>query len=215
MPFLNPRFVSLAYVLLLTGEVYADETKEKSWDVVPVDSARIAVPKGWRNLDKIGGQRSVLFRSGDGKGVPIFDETGAPLQTGMSIDKLPESKQSLKELLDALVKEAKNAPRLELVGKESVETIKLSDGTEAMFLTVEFIKEKHRRSLYMKLVVNDAQSNSWVITGHLVGGKESKVPTADSKLAKWLRAHLTSFTFDQTKFDEKKVQEAYRDRDKK
>ena len=67
-----------------------------------------------------------------------------------------------------------------------METIKLSDGTEAMLLKVEFIKDGNRRSLQMKLVAKDTDSNAWIVSGHLVGGKESKWPTADSSLAKWL-----------------------------
>lgn len=99
-----------------------------------------------------------------------------------------------------------------MVGKESIETIKLSDGSEAAFLKAEFIKEGTRRSLQMKLVVKDADSNAWIVTGFLAGGKESKWPTAESSLAKWLAAHVTSFSLDEKQFDAEKVKAAYKDR---
>jgi hypothetical protein len=117
-------------------------------------------------------------------------------------------------LIDGLVKGAKASPQLEMVGKELIEPIKLADGTEAMLLTAEFIKEKRRRSLQMKLVVKGSDSAYWVVSGFLVGGKESKTPTPGSERSKWLRSHLVSFIFDQKKLDESKLRTAYESRGK-
>lgn len=53
-----------------------------------------------------------------------------------------------------------------------------------------------------------------MVSGFLVGGKDSKMPTAASQRAKWLRTHLTSFAFDKAKLDEAPLKTAYQDRDK-
>ncbi|OAI47669.1 hypothetical protein AYO44_09225 [Planctomycetaceae bacterium SCGC AG-212-F19] len=193
----------------------AEPVPENLWEVVDLGSAWVALPKNWPDMKKIGGPRMLLYRQGsDTPGVPPLDDTGAPLQMGMSVEKFPKEKQSLREVMDALVKGAKSAPQLEMVGQETVEALKLADGTEALLLTVEFIKEKRRRSLQMKLVVKGADNDTWVVSGFLVGGKDSKTPTPGSNRAKWLRAHLTSFTFDKAKLDEGKLPDAYRDRAK-
>ena len=55
-------------------------------------------------------------------------------------------------------------------------------------LTAEFLKGGDRRSLQMKLVVREGDGTTWIVSGHVVGGKDSKWPKADSKYAKWLRA---------------------------
>ena len=192
----------------------ADRAAEVPWELVPVGPGKIAVPKGWRSFDSIQ-PRMILYRSGDGIGVPALDETKALLQIGLTVETFPGANGPIKNIMDSLVQQAKKAPRLELVGKESVENIRLSDGSEALLLTAEFIKEGYRRSLQMKMVVKDAASTAWIVSGHLVGGKESKWATPKSGLAKWLRAHLTSLSWEEKKFDEAKLWAAYMDRDRR
>ncbi|MGH9814142.1 MAG: hypothetical protein ACRD4T_13500 [Candidatus Acidiferrales bacterium] len=192
----------------------ADKGGESPWEVVAVGPGRLAVPRGWRSIDRIKPTMPV-YRQGDGLGVPALDETQAPLQIGLAVEMFPGSKESVKAIMSGLIAGARKAPRLELVGKVSVETVKLSDGTEAMLLKAEFIKEGSRRSLQMKLVAKDADSNAWIVSGHLVGGKESKWPTAKSSLARWLEVHLTSLSLDEKKFDPERVKAAYQDRDRK
>ena len=180
-------FLSLMSVAITVPCAHAaDNGEEAHWEVVTIGASKIAVPRGWRNFDKMR-PNMPLYRQGDGIGVPALDETKAPLQLGLTIEKFPRSKGSVKEFISGLVDGTRKAPQLELVGTESVQEIKLSDGTEAMLLKAEFIKEQTRRSLQMKLVAKDADSNAWVVSGHLVGGRESKWPRADSSLAKWLK----------------------------
>jgi hypothetical protein len=190
----------------------ADRAAEAPWELVAVGPGKIAVPRGWRSFDNIQ-PRMVLYRGGDGIGVPALDETKAPLQIGLAVERFPGAKEPIKDIMDRLVQQARKAPRLELVGKESVEAVQLSDGTEALFLTAEFIKEGRRRSLQMKTVVKDADSTAWIVSGHLVGGKESRWPTPGSGLARWLRAHLVSLSWEEKKFDEAKLRAAYKARD--
>jgi hypothetical protein len=192
----------------------ADRGDETPWEVVAVGPGKLAVPKGWRSLDK-NKPNMPLYRQGDGIGVPALDDTQAPLQIGLTVEKLPGSKESVKEIMSSLAEGARKAPRLELIGKVSVESIELSDGTEAMLLKATFIREGSRRSFQMKLVAKDADSNAWIVSGYLVGGKESKWPTAESSLAKWLEAHLTSLSLNERKFNAEKIKAAYRDRNKK
>jgi hypothetical protein len=202
----------LFQIALVTSSAEAiDDDASKDWEAVSVGSGTIAVPKNWRSFDKL--KRSMLiYRQGDGIGIPATDENGNALQVGLMVEKFPETKETVKEMMDGLIDQAKKVRQLELVGKESVDSIKLADGTEAMFLKAEFIKEKTRRSLQLKLVVKDAESNAWIVSGHVVGGKESKLPTAESDLTRWLSAHLTSFCLDAKKFDADKVEAVYKAR---
>lgn len=209
----QPLLAVLALIAVSPARA-ADRAAETPWELAAVGPGKIAVPKGWRSFDNIH-PRMVLFRSGDGIGVPASDETNAPLQIGLTVETFPGAKEPIKYIMESLVQQAKKAPRLELVGKESVEAIKPSDGSEALFLTAEFIKEGHRRSLQMKMVVKDADSTAWIVSGHLVGGKESKWVTPKSILAKWLRAHLTSLSWEEKKFDEAKLRAAYKERDRR
>jgi hypothetical protein len=194
---------------LLTRPAGADEAP---FDVVTAGpGGKIAVPKGWRSFDKIKPEM-LIYRQGDGIGVPALDETQAPLQIGMTLEKFGGSKETPRQIVDQLAAAAKKAPRLEIVGEESVQAVQLSDGTAAILLKAEFVKEGRRRSFQMKLVAKDADSNAWIVSGHLVGGKESKWPTAQSNLVKWLEAHLVSFCLDGQKFDAEKVATAYKNR---
>jgi hypothetical protein len=192
----------------------AHDSDEVPWEEVSVGAGKIAVPKGWRSFTRLG-PNTVLYRQGAGIGVPALDETKSPLQIGLTVEKFPGSKDPVDEVMGGLVEAAKKAPRLTLLGKEHVQAIKLSDGTEAMLLKAEFIKEESRHSLQLKLVAKDAESNAWIVSGYVVGGNESKWPTPDTSLAKWLEAHITSFCLDGTKFDAENVEAAYKNRNKK
>jgi len=204
-PRISLMAVRLLFALLVAGSLAAADAP---YEVVAFSGGSIAVPKEWRSLPVPIG----LFRVGDGIGVPAVDETGEPLQIGMSVQKFGVAKESLQEMASTLSDAAKNAPNLEPAGKEIVEPIKLADGTNALLLTFEFIKEGSRRSLQMKLVTKDAGNVVWIASAHLVGGKNSGWPKPGSSLAKWLAAHLTSLTFDAKKFDAAKVEAAYADR---
>jgi hypothetical protein len=183
---------------------------KKEWEKVSGDGYAIAVPAGWRTFDM--GGPMMLFRQGDGIGVPVVDETGAPIQIGLTVEKFVRTTDTLEEGAKKMARNAKNNPRLKLVGEEKTEPLKLADGTDAMLVTTRFIKEQTRGSLQMKMVVKDQASNGWVVSGFLVSGKDSKVPVEGSPLAMWLRAHVVSFCFDGAKVDEGAMKRAYEER---
>lgn len=141
------------------------------WELIAVGPGKIAVPKGWRNLD------------------------------------------NLPPLVESLLEQATRSARLELT-KAEVEGVHLGDGTEAQFLTAEFIKEGHRRSLQMKLIVRDARLTAWIVSGYIVAGTQSTVARSGSALAIWLRAHITSLSWDERRIDRHKLSVAYGDRGK-
>jgi len=204
----------LLFLLFTIAYCAADSSAQPvGWETVTADTAKIAVPKEWRNMDGIEGTRPI-YRQGDGIGVPSTDETGAPMQIGLTVEKFPISKESTETIARELAKGATNNPQLVMVGKESVESIKLSDQTATTLVTTEFIKSGSRRSLYMKLIGKDGNGQVWVVTGYLVSGKGSKWPTPKSKLATWLRAHLVSLTLAGNDVDQKKIEAAYQARDK-
>lgn len=186
--------------------VAAGQDGETEWEVVQIDAARIAVPRGWRSLDVI---KPPVFRVGDGMGMlPPTDETGSPLQSGMSVALEPGTKESLQQVVADLVEGAKHQRDLRLVS-HTVESLKLADGTEAALLKTLFVKDGSRRSLQMKLVAKGADSTLWIVSGHVVGGGESEWPLPESGLPKWLAAHLTSLALDGTKFDAAPLRAAY------
>lgn len=153
-----------------------------------------------------------IYRQGDGIGVPAVDETGAPLQIGLTVEKFPPAKESTETIARELAKGATKNPQLEMVGKELVEAVKLFDQTAATLVTTEFIKAGSRRSLQMKLIGKESNGQIWIVTGFLVGGKDSTCPTPKSKLGTWLRAHVVSLTLTRTEVDQKSLDAAYRDR---
>ena len=206
MTFRRLRLALLTLVALVAAQTQAADD-EPPFEVIDVGPGRIAVPRGWRALEGLTGK--LLYRQGDGIGmVPPVDETGAPLQIGMVVDKFESTKESVAEIVNGLVAQAGNDRRLQLVRKETAE-VRLADGTKAMLLRTELLKEKTRRSVQLKLVAKDAESNVWIASAHVVGGKESGWPQIGSTLVKWVEAHLTSFTLDGKKFDAEKVIAAY------
>jgi len=183
-----------------------------NFEIVSAESAKIAVPEGWRSFDGL--ERSwMIYRQGDAIGVPAIDEAGSPLQIGLTVEKLPASRESTETIARALSRTSTENPELVLVGQESIEAVELSDQTQATFVTAEFIKGRTRRSLYMKLIAKDDKSQVWIATAYLVGSKSSQLPKPDSKLATWLRAHLVSLTLTGKEVDLKKVEAAYQVRD--
>jgi hypothetical protein len=194
---------------LMTAGVFAAEEKpaEKKWEVVKGDGFGILVPNGWRDMS--GMTKFKLHRTGDGIGVPLVDDTGAPLQVGMTVEKFGETKQTLEEGAASLVEAAKKNKRLEMVGKETTEKVTLSDKTEALLLTTEFIKEGTRQSLQMKMLVKDAKGNGWVVSGFVVGGKGAKLATKEGEVGVLVKAYLTSFVLDAEKLDEGVVKAVY------
>jgi hypothetical protein len=184
----------------------AREDEETPWEEVAVENGRIAIPRGWRAMDFL---KPPVYRVGDGMGtVPVVDETGEPLQVGINVERFPEMSISLERAIDGLIEDAKAGGRLQLVQHE-VEELELADGTAARLLTTQFIKEKTRLSLQMKLVVKDAEATVWVVNGYVVGGRESTWPTPESRLTRWVEAHLKSFTLDGEKFDTEGLRAAY------
>lgn len=176
----------------------------KPYEIVRFDAAALAVPQNWRMLPSRSRQM-LTVRSGDGIGVPAADETGEPLQIGLTVERFPAGKDSLDVGLEQVVKSAQSNPRLEVVGKESVEKLKLTDGTAAVLATMEFVKDDGRHSLQLKLLSKDDRDNGWIISAFLVGGKASKLPTPKSELAQWLRSYVVSFCLDGTKLNAAKL----------
>ncbi len=165
------------------------------------DEFALLIPAGWRNMKSLTSGNLKLYLNGDGIGVPAVDETRAPLQIGMTVEKYRNTTDSLAKGIKRLIANAKRSRRLKLVGEAKTESCRLKDGTEAALLTMEFIKEGYRRSLQIKLLAKDSASNGWVVSAFVVGGKDSTIPTADSTVAKLLRAHVTSFCFDSDKVE--------------
>jgi hypothetical protein len=152
----------------------------------------VVVPTGWKNDSQFNTATKKLFIVGDGKGVPIFDDMGSPLQLGMEVEHFSE-KDTLANRIKLLTEDARTAPARKLESEPEIEEVQLTGDTQALLMHVEMIKEEYRRSLYMKLVAQDQAGTIWVTTGWIVASKESKLPRKDSVLAKRMRTFVQSF----------------------
>ena len=199
----------LLFIASLTVAIATDERPAATaWDVAASGSVSVAIPRGWRNFDGMA-PRMVIYRQGDGVGVPFADETGSPLQIGLTVEKFATSDDTTELIAKKTAEGAKRDPRLESIGDGTFVPVTLSDRTEGTFFTKEFIKSGHRRSLQMKLVVKDAETRVWVVSGYIVGGKDSRLPTPSSSLALWLKAHMLSLTVGGQAIDPKPLETAY------
>jgi len=154
----------------------------------------LSVPKGWRSHRFPNSPNLELYITGDGKGIPIIDEHGSPLQIGMMVERFTK-KETLDEGVEDLVEAAKQSPLLALATGPIVENTQLSDKTPAKLVVTQFRKPPARRSLQLKLCLKDGDAHSWVISGWIVAGEKSALPTLQSDLAKRLRELLESFAF--------------------
>jgi hypothetical protein len=199
-------FLISATALIATAE---PAPSNHPWEVASSGKVSVAVPKDWRSFDGIQ-PAMVIYRQGDGIGVPMVDETGAPLQIGITVEKFPPSEDSIEVIAKKTSEGALRDPRMQIAADDIVEPLTLSDQTKAVYLTKQLIKSVHRRSLQMKLFTKDPEGNVWVVSGYIVGGKDSRTPTPKSPLALWLRAHLASATVTGKPIDSKPLQSAYR-----
>ena len=196
--------ISIVVLLLLVVPVRAEEglagEGTGKWKAHDGDGFHLVIPSGWRELPFLSPTRK-LYLNGDGIEAPAVDETGSPVQIGLMVESFPNTKEPLEAMSRTLAESATGDPRLQAIGEHTISPVTLSDGTEAHLLVMEFIKEQRRKSLQMKLIAKDKQSTAWIVTGFLVGGKESRLPTRNSALAERLRAHISSLCFDATKID--------------
>jgi len=211
----------LLLLLALTGVICAADQSAPAvgWETVSTGPAKVAVPKGWKNVD--GRQRLIpIWRYADGVGVPSVDETGTRLVIILTVATPPPSKDSAEAIARELAKREGRDPRAEMDGgkppvqvTQSIEPVTLHDQTAGTLVTTEYIKDDESRILSTKLVAKGSDGRVWVVTGRLQGGKDSKWPTAKSSLATWLRAHVVSLTLTGKEVDPKSLEAAYRDRE--
>jgi hypothetical protein len=71
----------------------------------------------------------------------MLDESGAPLQIGLTVERFPNTDDTPDEGAKKLLASAKANRRLEQVGEATFEPMKLADGTDAVLLTTEFVKD--------------------------------------------------------------------------
>ena len=176
------------------------DTGKEIFEVHTSNDFNMIIPIGWREMPFTAGA-IVFFLNGDGLGFPAIDDTGSPLQVGMTVEKFPNLTNTLDEWGKNLANGYKADPRLELKKRKIENNITLSDGLKASLLLFEFIKSNSRQSLQMKLFSKDQYSNGWVVSAWLVGGKGSKIPRIDSENRKFLEVFLKSFCLDKSKLD--------------
>jgi hypothetical protein len=104
------------------------------------------------------------------------------------------AKETIEDRIKILTEDARTAPQRTLAAEPIIENVQLADGTKASLMIVEQIKQGGRRSLYMKLLVQDEAGTTWAITGWIVASRDSFLPKKDSGLAKMMMSFLQSFS---------------------
>ncbi len=205
--------MTLLLPLALASFVSAQQAPRSSdpWQVVRVGPGSIAVPRDWRILDGLR-PRTLVFRQGDGIGIPLLDDTGQPLQAGLVVEQHFSAHDDLREIAEESLAGAQGDSRLQPLADPRVEAVKLSDSTDAVFMTSVFLKEGQRRSLQLKLIARSPDSRVWMVSAFLVGGKDSRWCTVDSDLGRWLGAHVLSLTFTPKTLNAGRLRDAYRRR---
>jgi len=213
---LSPLAFALALFLIgLTAT--AQESKppavdpDAPFEIASVEGAAIAVPRGWENLDKF--TPSVLiFRKN--KSNEAAAQTPSEPQIQIILEKIrihPPIEQAMGVVAQRILAE----PATDMVSRPAGENIKLADGTPAMIMTIEVIREGKKRQLILKVLAKSDDKNGFIVTGTVSAPKESKIPTADSAETKWLRELVKSLVLNPEKLDTQKVKDAFTDRDKK
>jgi hypothetical protein len=189
------------------------EMADERWVIAEQEGAALAVPKDWENLDRFSPQ-VLIFRKSNGKGgVPAQDEAGAPLQAQMILEYIrmdPSLVDSANVVADRILK----TPQTEIAVRPIGEFFKLSDGTEAFFMSTEIVKDGKERELMMKLLAKRDDNNGYVVTGSITASKDSQIPSINSKQGQWLKTLVRSLVRDASRLDKRAVHNAYVERDK-
>jgi hypothetical protein len=178
------------------------------WQRVEGKGYAIYAPKGWRKMG-FDMPNIPLYMNGDGIGAPAVDETGQPIQIGLDVERFRHQKGAAMDAAKRNLKNVDRNRRLQRIGKGSVTPLRLSDGTDAALLTVEFYKDRTRRSCVQKVFALDRKSTGWVVTAWIVCGRDSRFVKACPWAATRLRAHITSLCFDARKLTDERLRAAY------
>jgi len=132
------------------------------WTVIRTAEYAVAVPSRWRRRGPI--LRHVIYANGDGLAGPVVDETGAPIQIGMSVERYGTTRDTPSAGANRSMKNLQRNPRLKVLAKDPVKSLKLADGAQAALIRVLLRKDGSRKSLQLKLYARDPKSRGWVVS---------------------------------------------------
>jgi len=188
--------------------------QDAPWEIVQEAGGAVAVPKDWQNLDRFSPQ-VLVFRKSNGKGgIPKQDEAGQELQAQMILEKI-RMELPLVDSANVVAERLMSEPQTEVSVRPVGDTMKLADGTDAFRMSMELVKGDTQRHLIIKLLTKTDQHNGFVVTGTITASKDSHIAAIDSPQGKWLRVLVESLVLDPAKFDARKVNRAYLERDGK
>jgi hypothetical protein len=199
-------------ILMLAISAFAQDSKppaddaDAPWEIAKTEGAALAVPKGWENLDKFTPQ-VLIFRKNKTADVATEPQMQLVLER-VKVD--PPLEQAMGVIAARILKE----PNTDMVSRPVGENIKLADGTAAMIMAMEVIKDGKQRQLHLKVLAKTDATTGYIVTGTISAPKDSKVATADSADAKWLRELVKSMVIDPEKLDVQKVKDAFAEHDK-
>lgn len=162
------------------------------WETYADADFALRFPLGWMPFPPAGAAR-IIIRS-PGTGALAADETGAPLQVGLAVERYDgpyDSAEAFSALVRAGVEEDPAVEQLHRV--ESWDVRLCGDRTGRMHV-FEFDKAgTDRRSQYQKLAVVDASGRGWIALSWAVASRESRLVAGDSPLTLRLRPWVQAF----------------------
>jgi hypothetical protein len=179
-------------------------TQPSYWDVYRTPQFAVAIPRNWQP-QRANSSAILLYLLREAR-----DETSQPLKVGLTVERFPGNKDTLDQGVKQLIDHFRADKRWIPQGEIQDEALALADGTPARLLTLALLSQNGaRRALQYKLMTLDREQVGVVVGGFLMTGRDSKMTDAQSKMARLLRAHVTSLTLDSAKMDEGPLRAAY------
>ncbi|MGH7176761.1 MAG: hypothetical protein ACREJC_05215, partial [Tepidisphaeraceae bacterium] len=170
-----------------------------TWELITGDGYAIGAPAGMQPVANLP-PGAVMLRQIQSVSLPGWVNIDAPIQIILGIESFPQVRQTPEEGAASLSRAARSNVRAEFIGTDRSEAVKLSDGSSAQLLTIEFI-ERHRRTIQMKLFARGADGGGWVVTAFVVGHETNPLMTKDSMIVAWVANCMQSLCFNRARFD--------------
>lgn len=170
----------------------------------------IAAPGNWSTFRPIR-PPTMLYLIGDGReGIPLLDGTLSPLKAGLLVEVFPKGALTLKEHVAKDLKELNESGAFKPLQDPLQSDVKLSDGTQAILLDVEFVRVQNGRvSFQSRLYCADAKGRHILASSFVTCSRPGRQSVKAIALPDFLRSHVMSLALDPKKMDAAALRPAY------